>query len=44
MNVQCLWKPEEILDILELELQMVVGCHLDVANKSWVFWKNDLSC
>jgi hypothetical protein len=30
------WRLERILDPLELELEMVVSCHLGAGNGTWV--------
>lgn len=34
MCVQCSWRAERALDLLVLELQMVVSCHVVVGNKT----------
>ena len=39
-----LWRPEEGSDPLDLELQMVVSCHVGAGNWTHVFWKSSSCC
>jgi hypothetical protein len=40
MCIICIQGSEEVLDPQELELQMVVSCHVGAGNKIWVLCKS----
>jgi hypothetical protein len=35
----CLWRPEKVSDLLELELQTIVSHHMGARNQTLTFWK-----
>lgn len=40
----CLWRPRKVSDPLEIELQMVVSCHVSAQNQIWLlYWISQLS-
>lgn len=39
-SIQDTNKPKMALDLLELELQMTVRCHVGSGNLTWILWKS----